>query len=121
MKYYLIKQSARKYIDNILDRTFSSLKNWQIYKNKEIKLDNYSENEITYWLGKYFSSGRLALIVTSLSTGGTERYVRDLAIGFAKLGLKPIVIIEKNENQIGVKYIGRCAASDQFGSFDLNK
>jgi glycosyltransferase involved in cell wall biosynthesis len=98
----MIKQTIKNFVDNVLDSNFSGINNRQLYKNVEIRIDDHSENEIKYWFSKYFSGGRLALIVTSLSTGGTERYVRDLAIGFAKIGLNPIVIIDKSENQIGV-------------------
>lgn len=45
-------------------------------------------------LRKLLGSGRLALQVTALGTGGTERYVQDLAVSYQKLGLNPLVIVD---------------------------
>src|SRR3989304_492407 len=52
------------------------------------------ENPLILPINKILGGGRLALIVTTLGWGGTERYVEDLSIAYAHLGMKPLIIVD---------------------------
>jgi len=63
------------------------------------KKKNYlSENNKKFYSIKQIhdiiNKGRLALHVTELGWGGTERYVEDLSIEYSRLGLNPLVIVD---------------------------
>lgn len=96
-----LRDKLRETIDDGLNPLLRTLETWPLYQSRDIRLAEYSDAECESWLSAVLAGGRLALHVTELGEGGTERCVRDLAMGYAHKGLNPLLLVDHDASRIG--------------------